>query len=348
MKKKILVISSNPKNTARLRLDEEVREIEDGLSRSKYRDEFIINTKWAVRLRDLRRALLDDEPYIVHFSGHGEVNGLMIEDEQGAAIIVSPEALSGLFEEFTDHVECVLLNACYSEIQAKAIGKHINYVIGMQTGITDKAAIEFAVGFYDAVGAGKSIEEAYKLGCNAIQLFNIPEHLTPTLKNKNTMTDDEPRQRILVCYPFSTPCEDFVEWIQRCVYQNNFEPVKPPLQTRSFKEFREVVQSIDGIIAMCVPFDENKKIASAWVDNFIGAIAAQPDPLIPALAIKVKDIDVAGLAKLDECRCPIEYPWQGTSQEKEKALARMEKYLLMYFEKVREAGILKNTQSNHT
>lgn len=75
----------------------------------------------------------------------------------------------------------MLLNACYSEIQANAIAKHIDYVIGMKKAIDDFAAITFAIGFYQALGAGRSIEEAYKCGCTLIRLRNIPEHLTPVL-----------------------------------------------------------------------------------------------------------------------------------------------------------------------
>ena len=57
----------------------------------------------------------------------------------------------------------------------------------MRKDIKDKAAIEFAVGFYDALGAGRSVEEAFKFGCNAIlQVYpDIPEHLIPVLKNRN-------------------------------------------------------------------------------------------------------------------------------------------------------------------
>lgn len=183
--KEILILSANPQNTARLRLDEEVREIGEGLKRSKNRDQFIIHQRWAVRLRDLRRAILDCEPQIVHFCGHGEADGLMIEDEGGNAVVVTPDAIAGLFELFKDKVICVLLNSCYSESQAVAINAHIPYVIGMTQSIPDKAALEFAIGFYDALGAGKSIEEAFKFGRNAIQLYNIPNHLTPVLKKKS-------------------------------------------------------------------------------------------------------------------------------------------------------------------
>lgn len=182
MKRRILILSANPKNSSRLRLDEEVREIDEGLARARKRDQFELEQKWATRPRDMRRAILDFNPHIVHFSGHGAgEEGLMLENDIGNAQSVTGKALASLFELFSKEIECVLLNACYSEAQATELSKYIPYVIGMSQEIGDKAALEFAVGFYDALGAGRTIEFAFKLGCNAIQMSDIPEYLIPTL-----------------------------------------------------------------------------------------------------------------------------------------------------------------------
>ncbi len=184
-KKVILILAANPKSTTTLRLDEEVREIDAGLRRSNQRDRFQLEQRWAVRSRDLQNALLDFKPQVVHFSGHGAgEGGLILENATGNAVAVSTEALVGLFELFADRIECVVLNACYSEVQAEAIANHIPYVIGMNKAIGDQAAIEFSVIFYAALGAGESIEFAYKLGCNAIRMAGIEEYLTPVLKKK--------------------------------------------------------------------------------------------------------------------------------------------------------------------
>jgi hypothetical protein len=119
--KKILMLTANPKNTDRLRLEEEVREIEGALERSKCRDQFEIIAKFAVRVDDLRGALLDHEPQIVHFSGHGAGSqGLALEDNFGKVQLVRTVSLARLFKSF-EAVECVFLNACYSEVQAEAI-----------------------------------------------------------------------------------------------------------------------------------------------------------------------------------------------------------------------------------
>jgi hypothetical protein len=188
MTRKILVLAANPKSTSRLRLDEEVREIDDGLNRAKHRDQFEVIQRWAVRPRDIHRAMLEVNPQIVHFAGHGAgKEGLIFEDETGHPKFVTQEALAGLFELFADQVECVVLNGCYSRVQAETIALYIPYVIGMNQEIGDKAAINFAVGFYDALGNGRPIEFAYKLGCSVIQLEGIAEHLTPILLRQSTI-----------------------------------------------------------------------------------------------------------------------------------------------------------------
>ncbi|NJO43191.1 MAG: CHAT domain-containing protein [Cyanobacteria bacterium CRU_2_1] len=178
----ILLLAANPKHSTPLRLDEEIKKIGQGLERSKHRQRFQLVERWAVTPRDLQRSIQDLEPQIVHFSGHGEgEDGLLLEDETGKAKLVGARALASLFRLFQDQVECVVLNACYSDVQAKAIAAHVPYVIGMNQAIGDNAAREFAIGFYDALAAGQSIEFAYRSGCVSIELAGIPEALTPVL-----------------------------------------------------------------------------------------------------------------------------------------------------------------------
>lgn len=180
----ILFLASDPSDASRLRLAQELRDIQEKLQMAAMRDKFNLKQRMSVRPVDISQAILDEEPRIVHFSGHGTSAGeLCFEDELGRAKTVNPEALGALFELVAEHVDCVLMNACFSAVQADAIARHIKHVIGMSKEIGDKAAISFAIGFYQALGAGKSIEEAYKFGCVQIRLQGIPEHLTPVLLN---------------------------------------------------------------------------------------------------------------------------------------------------------------------
>jgi CHAT domain-containing protein len=139
---RILMLSANPKGQPLRRLDQEVRDIEEGLRRSQLREQFDLQQRWAVRPRDVQQAMHDFKPQIVHFSGHGTGEpGLVFEDEAGKPKLVSGEALARLFGLFTDHVDCVVLNGCYSATQAEAIAQQIPYVIGMSDAIGDRVAV---------------------------------------------------------------------------------------------------------------------------------------------------------------------------------------------------------------
>jgi len=68
------------------------------------------------------------KPKIVHFCGHGTgSSGIAFEDENGEAKLINTDSLANFFKLCSTHVKCVLLNACYSEVQADAISNHIDY-----------------------------------------------------------------------------------------------------------------------------------------------------------------------------------------------------------------------------
>ena len=201
---KILILAAIPHG---LRLDKEIQKIEDAIRRANKRDLFDIRIRTAVRSQDIRRAIAEEKPQIVHFCGHGLEDGsLLLEDEGGHNKSVSPEGLASLFQLHANYVNCVLLNACHSAKTAEAISKYINYVIGMNQPIGDQAAIAFAQGFYDGLGYAipdnqDVFQRAFEEGKVAIQLeishsmaarkmtvvsdqdeaVKIPEYLIPVL-----------------------------------------------------------------------------------------------------------------------------------------------------------------------
>jgi hypothetical protein len=189
--KKILILTANPTNTKPLRVSEEVREIKSAWERSLNREQFEIIVEEAVRPQEFRRTLLDHKPDIVHFSGHGGgEQGLALMADNGEAFLVKVAPLAKLFKALQEifFIDCVFLNACYSDVQAEGIYPYVNYVVGMNQKIGDEAAKQFAIGFYDTLFAGQSIKSAFDLGCNAIEMENIPEHLTPVLRTKDATT----------------------------------------------------------------------------------------------------------------------------------------------------------------
>lgn len=179
----ILFLAAEPIDRVHLRLMTEFKNIQDELSKSKKGDRLQLELpEFSLRAKDITRVLLEKDAQIVHFSGHGGSGGqLYFETDDGKALPVEPVVLAGLFKQLSKKVKCVILNACYSEKQAKAISQHIDYVVGMKQEISDKAAIAFSIGFYQALGRGETIEEAFELGKIQSGLQSAAEYQIPVL-----------------------------------------------------------------------------------------------------------------------------------------------------------------------
>jgi hypothetical protein len=179
---KIMFFAANPLALTQLDLAEEVRNITEKLRAAKYRDTVDLISAWASRPDDLLQYLNEHEAAIIHFSGHGSgAPGLVMQDNSGQPIFVSAEALQALFRTLKGRIRLVVLNACDSLVQAKAIAKEIDCVIGMRTSIGDEAARVFAASLYRAIAFGKSVAESFEQGKVALILQGIQEEDTPVL-----------------------------------------------------------------------------------------------------------------------------------------------------------------------
>ena len=179
---KVLFLLSNPKDTFLLRLDQEMRQINELIERGPARDSFQLIHHLAVRPSDLQRVLLKHQPDIVHFCGHAtDAEEIMMEDDTGRSQPVSKAALTGLFRLLKDNIKVVLLNACYSQPQAEAIGASIDFTIGMKKAIGDRLSITFASSFYQGLAFGRSVETSFELSKNELELEGITGADIPTL-----------------------------------------------------------------------------------------------------------------------------------------------------------------------
>lgn len=170
---RILFVASNPKDSTPLRLQEEERTIKEAIRLSKHRDSVVLESIPAATIDDLRRALLDMSFDIIHFSGHGDSGRAMFEgctSERDTSIRVLIEEISR-----NSQVKCLVLNACYSLDGFKSPGLKF-HLVGMNSEVQDSAAIEFSRGFYDAIGAGKTIDDAIEEGQGCVKLKGLGEN----------------------------------------------------------------------------------------------------------------------------------------------------------------------------
>lgn len=182
---KVLVVCANPAGTDQIRTAEEARTLQESIDRSRHRDNITVVALHAATVDDLRRKLLDEQFDIVQFSGHGTDEGLVFADSAGAPAISPAAALAALLVRRKTNI--AILNACHSASVADFIDAGVPYVITSPDPLADAVAIEFTRGFYDAIGAGRDVAEAYDEGMSCVRLKGfIP---TVTLKTTGSAAD---------------------------------------------------------------------------------------------------------------------------------------------------------------
>ena len=178
----VLFLASNPSDQEQLRLDEEARAIQDMIRKSEHRDAVKLESRWAVRPRDVLQAINECNPRIVHFSGHGsDADEIVFQDESGNTTLITPKAIVQLMRACPDTIQLVFFNTCYSRNLAEAIVTHVQAAVGMNASIGDNAARIFAAQFYSAIGFGKSVNVAFEQAKAALMLEGIHEEDTPEL-----------------------------------------------------------------------------------------------------------------------------------------------------------------------
>ena len=201
----VLVVFANPRGTSPLKLGTEDRVIRESIRLSRYRDDISLTIRHATTVHDLRRSLLDEDFQIVHISGHGTGTGLVLEDDSGGMYVVPQQALADSFQAYKS-IQCVILNACYSISQGQPMSLGIPFTIAMEGSISDKAAIEFSRGFYDAIGANREIDFAYEEGCRTVNLAAPnTQFVSKILRKGEAYSSNEQSNFEIVARPPSEP-----------------------------------------------------------------------------------------------------------------------------------------------
>ena len=187
----VLFFATNPKNTDRLRLDEEVRTIQEMIRKSEHRDSISFESRWAVRPLDILQAINELNPDVIHFSGHGaDTSELVLENADGSAKLVTKEAITQTIMTSSEKIHLIFFNTCFSDEQAMTVTEHVDAAIGMTDSISDNGACAFAAQFYSSLGFGLSLKKAFEQAKSVLMLESPTEQNTPALYIKDGIDSD--------------------------------------------------------------------------------------------------------------------------------------------------------------
>ena len=107
----------------------------------------------------IEKALQQDAYHVLHLSGHGGPGSIELEDEDGAAVSVTAQALAQRLRAANRNVPLVFLSSCFGAtpggeagaMATELVRAGVPYVLAMQAGVTDRYASALAHAFYAAL-----------------------------------------------------------------------------------------------------------------------------------------------------------------------------------------------------
>ncbi len=184
---KVLILFSNPADSARVRLDIEHREIDQVLKELSL-DTSFVRRLHAVSVDDFASALQSDDFEVIQFSGHGCPDGIFLERGQiDNGVLVSSQQLAAILRRTSPKLRVLLLLSCFSSSSLGDLAIVAPYVITIAGQVDDEACIKFVSGFYSAYFKNPSVEWAFNVANDLIEYGGYSERIHPVLTRRATI-----------------------------------------------------------------------------------------------------------------------------------------------------------------
>jgi hypothetical protein len=184
----VLYMMANPIRRHSLRVDAEIKAVNGEVRRSKFRDNITLHQSPAADFDDILHGLNDHSPRIIHFSGHGNTDGVAMDGGGTKRVktkFVTFDLLGKALAATDTPPDVVVLNACKSTGARKALLGTAKAIVVMEDSVSDIAAVAFATKFYGAIASGQSLQSAFDQGCAAVAAVSLDEASTPALSTAN-------------------------------------------------------------------------------------------------------------------------------------------------------------------
>jgi tetratricopeptide (TPR) repeat protein len=258
---RILLVSARPAGTE-LDPEPERKVVEEALDTLKREDRVRIDHLFGATVPDLRKKIREHEPHIVHFMGHGQVNHLLLEDNERKDSSLVESSL-GIILCNASSLRMVVFDACETarpagsearlELAYGLARKGVPAIVVMQFQISAEATYEFAGELYQVLAEGGGVDEAVLWGRTAVQdrFVKDIEWVTPVLymqAKEGRIFDDllrevEPslRDRIEVYYEQGLQYFERDDWVSALTFLQEIQRLAP-----GYKDVQRLTETTRG------------------------------------------------------------------------------------------------------
>jgi hypothetical protein len=179
---RVLYLTASPDVGNPLRTDAEVNNVLKALRGAKHRDQVELHLRPAATSQDLMDGINDVRPHVIHFSGHGDGQGLLFDN----ASLDAPEGRQIPFELLTRLLDAtdtppalLVLNACETLAGSDSLLEVTPVVVAMADSVGDMAAGVFATHFYAGIASAQSVGAALRQAQVSMELALLEDAVAP-------------------------------------------------------------------------------------------------------------------------------------------------------------------------
>jgi hypothetical protein len=165
-----------------LDLRRQYRTIKRAIAASLQPKAIIMHGVFDVTASSFFEALNRYTPHVVHFSGKQDGGDILIHTTEGKLTSLTDRELAGMLRSLDTAVRVVIVDTCYSLPCAESIAQTVDFALGVKSYIYEDDATDFYSTFYQALAAGRSMENATAQAAARLSLGKVPRTQTPQLR----------------------------------------------------------------------------------------------------------------------------------------------------------------------
>jgi TIR domain len=160
---------------------EQFRDITHAVRESAQPNAVRFKPVYDVTTETLFRALNQHSAHVVHYSGKQNGGQIVIHDADGDLTTMSAREVAKILRSLDKSTRMVIVDTCHSFSCASEIVRSVDYALGVKSWIKEWEANLFYSTFYNALAAGRTVENAWLQATTALKIKRVPGERIPQL-----------------------------------------------------------------------------------------------------------------------------------------------------------------------